>query len=305
MEVEVYLSELFKNVIWPDYSKAPNKNTNKVKDERTLKDYLRNVHYICARFGKDFIDIQAEEARSYFEELSEQKKYKVKSLTAILVSLRNLSGYIAEHKEKYALLNYRNVFITVPTPQYDTYVRESDLPTDDDIEQIMKACEDDMMQAVIFKFINLMGLSASEICCLSQGQIKIDGAGRYYIDFSIKSRSRFVKIHEDALDSFLKYYIPNTNPDVLARDSTPLFINKRGNRIQVRNLEMYLAAAVKRAGINKHITLQDLRNAATVKMLANGAPADSVAEYTGISDRWIYRYNRVLHELDNAPCDYI
>ncbi len=304
MEGELYLSDLFKNVIWPDYSQAPNKVTNKIKNERTLKDYLRNVHYICASCKKDFIDIEAEDAENYFKKLAKEKKYTVRSRNSILVSLRNLSSYIVEHREKYGLKNYCNAFITVQSPEYDTYIKETELPTDEEINKIMTACEEDEMLTVIFMFINRMGLSASEVCNLSQGKIRMDGASRYYIDFSDKLHERFVKIPGDVMDSFLKYFNPSTNPNVGVRDATPLFLNKRKNRIQVRNLEMYLASMVKKAGIKKHITLQDLRNAATARMLLNGAPADKVAEYTGISDRWIYRYNRVLHELDEAPCDY-
>ena len=39
-------------------------------------------------------------------------------------------------------------------------------------------------------------------------------------------------------------------------------------------------------------------------MLFGGAVPKDVADYAGISERWMYRYKYVLQILDRAPCDY-
>ena len=77
-----------------------------------------------------------------------------------------------------------------------------------------------------------------------------------------------------------------------------VFINKRKNRMQLRDserlIEKYCKICLDNNKIRNKYTLQALRHAGLSYMLAGGAPKDAVANYAGITGRWMTRYDRII-----------
>ncbi|SFO68808.1 hypothetical protein SAMN04489757_17110 [Anaerocolumna aminovalerica] len=84
-----------------------------------------------------------------------------------------------------------------------------------------------------------------------------------------------------------------------------LFYNKKNSVLRVRSLETLLKNALLKAEIDKPYTLQDIRNASIAYMIHSCAKSNEIADYAGVSDRWIYRYDKIIDELNYAPCDYV
>lgn len=281
--------------IWPEFIAI------KLKRNKTRNDYLFNINSICDYFRKDFLDITSSEAQKYFLHLSNDKgnPLTIKTLHAKLSSLRSISEFIYENREKYGLSKYyQNVFYNVSLEEFDYYIDKEKIPTIEEMDQLLQACENDDMLFLIFSFILRCALTASEACSLTPKMIRVDARNHGFITFNKRNKYRYVKIPEDVMNLLTKYISKYGEHEYL-------FYNKNGKPLSIRSLQTRLKSKLLDAGIDKPYTLQDLRNAAIAYMLKCGAKSKDIAEYTGISDRWIYRYNNVIQELEIAPCDYV
>ena len=59
-------------------------------------------------------------------------------------------------------------------------------------------------------------------------------------------------------------------------------------------IEKYCKICLDNNKIRNKYTLQALRHAGLSYMLAGGAPKDAVANYAGITGRWMTRYDRII-----------
>ena len=91
--------------------------------------------------------------------------------------------------------------------------------------------------------------------------------------------------------------------------SAALFTNIRKNRIKMRDTERLLASytdkLVKAKKLRKHYTMQTLRHAAISYMLMGGASKDEVASYTGVTGKWMNRYDKIIADnVINVAANY-
>ena len=115
--------------------------------------------------------------------------------------------------------------------------------------------------------------------------------------------SSFLIIPDD-LGTILDTYIVAENIQ-----SGALFTNIRKNRIKMRDTERLLASytdkLVKAKKLRKHYTMQTLRHAAISYMLMGGASKDEVASYTGVTGKWMNRYDKIIADnVINVAANY-
>lgn len=293
MGESVFLSQLVKERVWPRYELS-------LKRERTRRDYYRYVSRICDYLCCDFLCIDAVMAQGYFYHMeSRADGYTPKSLHSMLSALRSFATYIEKNRSIWGLDDYVNPFVGVLVSSYTDNLHMNDIPLPDQVDAILSAASVDTQMYLILLLVLRCGLSVSEVCRLKASCVRQDEAGRFFLEI-IKNDGKMrrnVKIPTDILPAVLSFCgeCPSDGP---------LFYNQKGQPLQVRTLQMYFSDLVKSADLGRSFTLQDIRHASIAYMRKGGAEASSVASYTGISERWVYRYNGVLDELTAAPCDY-
>lgn len=270
-----------------------------LKLPRTQRDYFTNVCSICDFLKKDYLHISYSDAQYYFDHLSQAQKLKVSSLNAKLASLRSISSYILKNKDAITVdATFTNVFSKVNIAAQDNYVNKESIPSTKEIGLILDSVRTNDMLFLILSLIIKCSLTVSQICNLKPSQIALDGANRGCIAFTNGKKTRFVKLPVDIMDLLVSY----TNSYGV---NNFLFYNKHKKPLRPRTLESLFQLYLTKSGIKKAFTLQDIRNASIIYMLQGGASQSAVADYVGVSGRWMFRYNQVIDELNNAPCDYL
>lgn len=266
---------------------------------RTQRDYLTNICLICDFLKKDFLDISYMDAQFYFDHLSQSRRLKVSSLNVKLASLRSISSYILKNIELFNVdVSFTNVFSKVNITPTDNYIKKESIPTQSELKLILDSVSSNDMLFLIVSLIIKSSLTVSQVCNLKPSQIVLDGADRGCIIFSNGKKTRFVKIPSDVMDLLVSYANTNGVNDYL-------FYNKHMRPLRPRTLETLFQSHISQSELQKDFTLQDIRNASIAYMLKGGASQSAVADYIGVSGRWMFRFNQVIDELSDAPCDYV
>lgn len=294
-KASIYLSNNFK-LIWQHIIES-----GTLMLPRTQSDYLANICSICDFLKKDFLDISYMDAQFYFDHLSQSRRLKVSSLNVKLASLRSISSYILkniEHDKFNIDPSFTNVFSKVNITPTDNYVKKESIPTQSELKQILDSISSNDMLFLIVSLIIKSSLTVSQVCNLKPSQIVLDGADRGCIIFSNGKKTRFVKIPADVMDLLVSYTNTYGVYDFL-------FYNKHMRPLRPRTLETLFQSHISKLELQKDFTLQDIRNASIAYMLKGGASQSAVADYIGVSGRWMFRFNQVIDELSDAPCDYL
>ena len=191
-------------------------------------------------------------------------------------------------------------------PEQDKILPKDAIPDTKEIDNLLSAALDanDNKAFLIFSLVIKMGLTNQEICNLNKEYICRNQTGHLCINMPPKNHiSRFLIIPDD-LGTILDTYIVAENIQ-----SGALFTNIRKNRIKMRDTERLLASytdkLVKAKKLRKHYTMQTLRHAAISYMLMGGASKDEVASYTGVTGKWMNRYDRIIaSDVINAAANY-
>ena len=149
---------------------------------------------------------------------------------------------------------------------------------------------------LIFSLAVKCALTNSEICKLNMEYIALDkSSDTLCINYPPNSRNniaRTIKVPDDVARLLDKYIYDNDIKE------GPIFINRRKTRMKLRDserlIEKYCKICLENKTIRNKYTLQSLRHAGMSYMLAGGAPKDAVANYAGITGRWMTRYERIL-----------
>lgn len=288
-----YVSDRFL-AVWPQFEST-------LKRTKSRASYMYYVNGICNFCRCDFLDIDNGNAQKYFFYLSHsEKRYSPKYLHSILSGCRSISEYISTHQELYGLDSYENPFSVIYLDSYSDQLNLTDVPTPRQIEKILSVSKKkDLQLYLVFSFAFYCGLTISEILSLHKGSIFIDErahAGVYLPSRSVDSR--YVKI-PDHLISYIEEFCSSIG------ERSFLFANAHGRPLQKRTLQSYVSSFMENLDVPLSYTLQQLRNASTVFMRVGGATSSEVAIYTGVSERWMYRYDGVVDSLESAPCDRI
>lgn len=275
---------------------------------RTRKEYWNVVRDFDRLTGHDPLKLTRKEALNYYNTLIEKVNASRLSYNTAVMRLSVMKSvctfietYTVNHGRRYV-----NYFESMSLPEQDKILPKDAVPDAKEIDNLLSAAleNNDNKAFLIFSFVIKMGLTNQEICSLNREFICRDKEGHLCFNMPPKNHvSRFLIIPDD-LGKLLDTYIEAENIQ-----SGAIFLNLRKNRIKMRDTERLLASyteeLVKARKLRKHYTMQTLRHAAISYMLIGGASKDEVAAYTGVTGKWMNRYDKIIADnVINAAANY-
>ena len=269
---------------------------------RTRKEYWNVVRDFDRLTGHDPLKLTRKEALNYYNTLIEKVNAGRLSYNTAVMRLSVMKSvctfietYTVNHGRRYV-----NYFESMSLPEQDKILPKDAVPDAKEIDNLLSAAleNNDNKAFLIFSFVN------QEICSLNKEFICRDKEGHLCFNMPPKNHvSRFLIIPDD-LGTLLDTYIEAENIQ-----SGAIFLNLRKNRIKMRDTERLLASytekLVKARKLRKHYTMQTLRHAAISYMLIGGASKDEVAAYTGVTGKWMNRYDKIIADnVINAAANY-
>ena len=264
---------------------------------RTRKEYWNVVKNFDKVIGHDPMKLTRKEAREYYNYLIERVNLgKLTYNTAVmrLSVMRSvctfIETYIINHGRKYT-----NYFDGMSLPEQDKILNKDSIPNAREIDNLLSAALDnnDNKAFLIFSLVIKMGLTDQEICSLDKEFICRDSDNNLCFNMPPKNHiRRFICIPED-IAGLLDTYIKANNIQ-----SGAIFLNMRKTRIKMRDTErmlaLYTERLVKQRQLRRHYTMQTLRHAAISYMLLGGATKEETAAYTGVTGKWMNRYDKIV-----------
>ena len=275
---------------------------------RTRKEYWNVVRDFDRLTGHDPLKLTRKEALNYYNNLIEKVNAGRLSYNTAVMRLSVMKSvctfietYTVNHGKRYV-----NHFESMSLPEQDKILAKDAVPDAKEIDNLLSAAlnANDNKAFLIFSFVIKMGLTNQEICSLNREYICRDTNGNLCLNMPPKNHiSRFLIIPDD-LAELLDTYIKAENIQ-----NGAIFLNIRKNRIKMRDIERLLASytekLVKAKKLRRHYTMQTLRHAAISYMLIGGASKDEVAAYTGVTGKWMNRYDKIVADnIINTAADY-
>lgn len=275
---------------------------------RTRKEYWNVVRDFDRLTGHDPLKLTRKEALNYYNTLIEKVNAgKLSYNTAVmrLSVMKSVCTFIETYTVNHGR-RYVNYFESMSLPEQDKILPKDAIPDAKEIDSLLSAAleNNDNKAFLIFSLVIKMGLTNQEICSLNREFICHDKEGHLCFNMPPKNHvSRFLIIPDD-LGALLDTYIEAENIQ-----SGAVFLNLRKNRIKMRDTERLLASytekLVKSRKLRKHYTMQTLRHAAISYMLIGGASKDEVAAYTGVTGKWMNRYDKIIADnVINTAANY-
>ncbi len=275
---------------------------------RTRKEYWNVIRDFDRLAGHDPMKLTRKEALNYYNNLIEKVNSNKLSYNTAVMRLSVMKSvctfietYTVNHGKRYV-----NYFESMSLPEQDKILPKDAIPDAKEIDNLLTAALDanDNKAFLIFSLVIKMGLTNQEICSLNKEFICRNSEGHLCFNMPPKNHiSRFLIIPDD-IGTLLVRYIKVENIQ-----SGAIFLNLRKNRIKMRDTERLLASytdkLVKNKKLRKHYTMQTLRHAAISYMLIGGASKDEVAAYTGVTGKWMNRYDRIIvSDVINVAANY-
>ena len=275
---------------------------------RTRKEYWNVVRDFDRLTGHDPLKLTRKEAMNYYNNLIDKVNTGRLSYNTAVMRLSVMKS-VCTFIETYTINHgrrYVNYFENMLLPEQDKILPKDAIPNAKEIDNLLSAALDanDNKAFLIFSLVIKMGLTNQEICSLNREFICRNKDGHLCFNMPPKNHiSRFLIIPDD-LAALLDTYIEAENIQ-----SGAIFLNMRKTRIKMRDTERLLASytekLVKSKKLRKHYTMQTLRHAAISYMLIGGASKDEVAAYTGVTGKWMNRYDKIIADnVINVAANY-
>lgn len=288
----------------------PSKLNFKQQDIDLLEDFKlyleieRNlsVHTVKAYYGdvKDFLkwlgpmppeDVNHKKVRVY---LADVQNYNYSRTT--------MARKIAALRTFYRFLYRERIVESNPVDNVRSPKKSKKLPnflTDEEVEMIFDTFKSDTPSSfrnrTILELLYATGMRISELCNLTFGNLNIEENEITVLGKG--SKERIVLISNRA-KKLLEKYIAEKRPklameDEKLRESSYLFINNTGYRLQQRSVHRVLANIAKELSIPKKVSPHVFRHSFATKLLEKGADLRVVQELLGhanISNTQIYTH---------------
>lgn len=227
--------------------------------------------------------------RSYFAEI-QLKNYSKTTIARKITAIKTFYRYL--YREK---LVHHNPADNIKSPR-----KSKNLPkflNKDEVEEIFNQINIDSVSGyrdrTILEVLYASGIRISELCSLNfenlnleENEITVFGKG---------GKERIVLINNRA-NNFLKKYIEEIRPQYSSEEvveSSPVFINNKGYRLNQRSINRALSNIAKSLKLTKKISPHIFRHSFATKLLEKGADLRVVQELLGhasISNTQIYTH---------------
>lgn len=228
--------------------------------------------------------------------------YKKTTLARKIASIRTFYKYL-----------YRERLVdTNPTTNLSAPKRPKSLPkflTTEEVEKIMNGIKIDTpagyRNRTILELLWATGMRISELSGLNFGDLNLEN--NEITVFGKGAKERIVLISDKAKE-YLESYINTARPLVAKgfplepiTDSTPVFINNTGYRLQNKTVRNVINSVVESIELPKHVTPHMFRHSFATHLIENGADLRIVQELLGhasISNTQIYTHVSTKHLQD-------
>ena len=271
--------------------------------EHTLSAYCSDiVSYILWLNGENCADANFDKLREYMHFI-QRFEYKKTTIARKTASIRTFYKFL--FREKYIDTN--------PALSLSAPKRPKPLPkflTPEEVEQILNNVKIDtpagFRNRVILELLWATGMRVSELSNLNFGDINLDE--NEIRVFGKGSKERIV-LMSDRAKNYLKQYIGSVRQLIVAQgyetpdnsDSSPLFINNTGYRLQNKTIRKVINDTVEKIELPKKVTPHVFRHSFATKLIENGADLRVVQEllgHAGISNTQIYTHVSMKHMKD-------
>ena len=291
LELSLYCSGLFSEKIFPLFA------STKLKSKQSHDNYIVVINHICEHFEMDFLELSSDEMKLYFDGLNagtiaakNKRRFSPATIYDRYAKARAVSNFILLNQEDFHI-TYESPFAEPILKENSPYLKMEDVLALQECEKLL-SCTKDVQLYLIFSLALRCGLSEHEIITLGPQNLILDGNNQLFIPSRRRKSDepRHVKVPDELKEQLLNHAwnIPLTCPTV--------FYNRYGEPFKPCALQRKVKRHMAAAGFPGW-TLQDLRNTASAHMLSGGASASSVAHQLNISERWMFRYEHVVNEL--------
>ena len=248
--------------------------------DTTIESYTEDLNTYQAFIEEnrlDYVTINKDEIREFLKEL-DSKNYAKTTISRMLSALRHFYSYLITIKRVES-----NQFKLIKNPK-----REKHLPNflqPNELQEIFDSIELEtplgIRNRLIIELLYATGLRVSELVDLqindidiSNKEIRVLGKG---------SKERIVFFGEYA-EKYLNMYLDNSRRELLnGKKSDYLILNKDGNQITSRGIEVIVDKIVNDAALKHNISPHVIRHTFATDLLNNGADLKSVQELLGHS----------------------
>jgi site-specific recombinase XerD len=245
-------------------------------------------------------DVNFSKVREYLHFI-QKFQYKKTTLARKISSLKTFYKYL--FREKRVDLN--------PADNINSPKRPRNLPkflTTYEVEQILNNVKIDtpagFRNKAILELLWATGIRISELSGLNFEDLNLDENEIRVFGKGAKERIILVS---DRAKTYLKRYIETARPlvasgyEVDTEDSSPVFINKTGYRLQPKTVRNVINNIVEKIDLPKHVTPHVFRHSFATHLIENGADLRVVQELLGhasISNTQIYTHISSQHLKD-------
>ena len=233
----------------------------------TIKSYSTDLKEFYEFSKKDTVNIEL--VRKYLRYLYE-KNYSNRSISRKVSSLKSYFKYLEGEgiiKDNFMRL-ISNPKLEKTLPNYLNY---------QDLEKLLNFPDRNnkygLRDALILEMLYSSGVRVSELANMKLKDI--DFKDKKILVLGKGNKERYV-YYGSKCDSLLKKYL-----DMDHMDSPYLFIGKRKDRLNEREIRLIVTESAKKAGINIHVTPHTLRHTYATHMLNEGADLKSVGDLLG------------------------
>ena len=271
------------------------KSYNTIKSYK--KDILQFIEYIDKNEGvKDFDEVEIITFRSFIAYLnSDSNENDEKSSSS--VGKRSINRKISALRTFFKYLNEQEIVKNNKVGYISMPKFEKGLPTvlnKDDIDKIRAVINTDKITGVrdrlIVELLYSSGIRASELIDMSEHMINMSEREIRVIGKGNKERITFFSQNAE---KWLKHYIDLKKRDYKNYDSSVIFVNSRGEKLNSRSLRRLITDYAKKADINKEVTPHVFRHSFATTLLNKGVDIRYLQELLGhssISTTQIYTH---------------
>jgi len=272
-----------------------NRYINYLEAERNVSPYtvrnykadLLDFFYFLKKKKADSLEVDRQVLRDYLTYLTKQGIVKA-SIARKLSAIRSFYRYLVREK-----IISANPIEMVSSPKLDK--RLPSFLTLEEVERLLNAPDLSTPQGqrdrALLELLYASGLRVSELVNLNLNQIDLDtneirvwGKG---------SKERMALMGEPAAEA-LRNYLEQGRPKLLAeKRGNALFLNRYGQRLPERRVQIILEQYTKKSGIGKRVHPHILRHTFATHLLEGGADLRVVQELLGharLSSTQIYTH---------------
>lgn len=263
-----------------------------LKNERTKREYIRLCNNIMEFCQKDFFALTEQDAFDYLHSLESMVSagsLKISTLNTKMAVLHSISNYMLQHPSITPEDYLQNPFWNPHRLNGKRMLNMSHILSVNEVDVLLSEAKSSPMVFLAIALAFRMGLSTSEMLTLRLKDFFQDAENEYGLHLS----RRTVKVPKDIIDLLDRLVAQGICKDYL-------FPGRRGGHISLQ----FLLAEYRRC-VSSSYSLQDLRNSFIAYSFFGGANATQIAEYLGITQPWLTRYQEVVQLLHvDSAVDY-